>query len=111
MSDKINMNAVDPKNFKSGDLVDTFTIPEDMAKRLSDLLVQQSIRQNLLAEVVMDSEKYAKVESMLIPIMTEVDTIKNEVGRLVPREYQSSTYKWNYNGWAIDNNVVQILKA
>ncbi|MCM1439774.1 MAG: hypothetical protein NC131_11335 [Roseburia sp.] len=96
----------------SDEIVDTFTIPEDVAQRLSDLLVKQSIRQGLLPALIGEPDAYEKAEALLIPIQVEIDKIKYEIStRHVPVQYRSSKYKWNYNGWEIDNNVVEILYA
>ena len=93
-------------------VVSTFEIPDELAKRLSDLLVQQSIREKVLANYIDDPAKYEQAESLLIPIVAEVESIKNMITReYVPVGYRSDEYMWNYDGYEIDGNRVQILSS
>lgn len=93
-------------------VIDTFTIPEELAQELSDLLIKQSIRQNTVNACVGDPEKYEQAEALLVPIAARIDKIKYQIStELVPMKYRSSRYRWNFNGWEIDNNVLEILYA
>lgn len=110
--DKIKENAEKVRTPGPDGVIDTFTIPEELAQELSDLLIKQSIRQNTVNSCVGDPEKYGQAEAMLIPITAEIDKIKYHIStELVPKKYRSSKYRWNFNGWEIDNNVLQILYA
>lgn len=110
--DKIKENAEKVMTPGPDDVIDTFTIPEELAQKLSDLLIKQSIRQNTVNSCVGDPEKYGQAEAMLIPVTAEIDKIKYHIStELVPKKYRSSKYRWNFNGWEIDNNVLQILYA
>ena len=58
------------------EIIDTFMIPEELAKKLSDLLVTQSIRERLLTNLIGKPE-YDQVERSLIDIISQIDTLKN----------------------------------
>lgn len=93
------------------EVLQTFTIPEELAERLSNLLVTQSIRERLLASLVGKPE-YEQVEQSLIALITEIDKLKNQITTdYVPPEYRSEEYQWNYDGYGISGNVISILYA
>ena len=92
-------------------LRDTFEIPEEVAKELSELLTKQSIREHLLLNTLNDKEKYDEVERQLIPIIQKIDAIKNKItNEFVPTQYNSEKYMWNYDGYEISKNVLQIYE-
>lgn len=96
----------------SQQIVDYFEIPEDLAKELSDLLTKQTIREKLLTQLLDQPEKYEKAEEMLIPITRRIEALKIKITKeLVPAKYNSAEYMWNYDGWDVDQNKVQIIKA
>lgn len=104
-------NKMEPKT-TTNSIVDTFTIPEQVAKRLSELLVKQSIREKLLDQNIENAEKYERMESMLIPIVAEINQLKNQITmEYVPEKYQSDMYVWNYDGYEIDGCTVYIHNA
>lgn len=91
--------------------VDFFEIPEELAKELSELLTKQSIRDRLLLELIDNPEMYDALEAKLIPITSRIDEIKIKITReFVPEKYNSSEYIWNYLGWNIDKNKVEVFK-
>lgn len=93
------------------EVLQTFTIPEELAEHLSNLLVTQSIRERLLASLVGKPE-YEQVEQSLIALITEIDKLKNQITtEYVPPEYRSEEYQWNYDGYGISGNVISILYA
>ncbi len=93
-------------------IVDTFEIPEELAKELSDLLTKQTIRERLLVQLVDQPEKYDDAEKMLIPITRNIEAIKVKITKeYVPEKYNSAKYMWNYDGWDVDENRVQIITA
>lgn len=93
------------------EVLQTFTIPEELAQRLSNLLVTQTIRERLLATLIGKPE-YEQVEQSLIDLITEIDKLKNQITtEYVPPEYRSEEYQWNYDGYGISGNVVSILYA
>lgn len=95
-----------------GAIVGTFDIPDDLAKELSDLLVKQTIREKMLLQVIDDPNKYAMMEKMLIPITSRIEAIKVKITRdYVPEKFNSESYMWNYDGYEIDGNSVQVLHA
>ena len=48
-------------------VIDSFEIPEDLAKELSELLTKQTIRERILLQLVTEPEKFEEVEKTLIP--------------------------------------------
>lgn len=91
-------------------VVGTFTIPEELAKELSELLTKQTIRERLLIQLIDDPVKYEKAEEVIVPITSKIEAIKVRItNEFVPPNYRSSKYIWNYDGWEIAENNVQIL--
>jgi hypothetical protein len=96
----------------NNEYVTSFEIPDQLAKKLSEDLAKQSIREKMLVEVILDPVKYETVEKMLIPITQEIDAMKNEITtKYVPDEYRSDEYQWNFDGYEISGNNVHIYKA
>lgn len=92
-------------------VVDYFEIPDELAKELSDLLTKQKIRENLLVNLVTEPEKYDAAEAMLIPITERIEAIKIKITKdYVPEKYNSIRYMWNYDGYTIDENRVQVIE-
>lgn len=92
-------------------IIDYFEIPEDLAIELSDLLIKQTIRERLLTQLINDQTKYEKAEEMLIPITTKIEAIKIKITKeYVPEKYNSTKYMWNYDGWEVDKNKVQVIE-
>ena len=92
-------------------IIETVEIPESIAKRLSTLLIKQSIRNRLLNEAVGDKSKFEQLEDLLIPIEEEISSIKNEITeKFIPEEFRSERFIWNYNGFEIDGNNISISK-
>lgn len=97
---------------RDADVIDTFDIPEEMAKRLSDLLVTSSIRRNLLLELIDKPAKYEQVEAMLIPVEDEVSAIKSKItSELVPDKYRSERYTWYFAGLSLSGNECWIKES
>lgn len=93
-------------------VIDTFEIPEDLAKELSDLLTKQTIRERILVQLVDQPDKYIAAEELLVPITRKIEAIKVKITKeYVPEKYNSPKYMWNYDGWDIDENRVQIVTA
>lgn len=93
-------------------VVDTFEIPEDLAKELSDLLTKQTIRERLLVQLINEPEKYNQAEDMLIPVTARIEAIKIKITKeFVPVKYNDRRFQWNYDGWEVDQNRVQILET
>lgn len=93
-------------------VIDHFEIPVPLAQELSNLLIKQVIRERLLAQLIDDDEKYNKAEELLIPIVSKVEMIKVKItNEFVPEKYRSSNYSWNYNGYEVDENRLEILTA
>lgn len=92
-------------------VIDHFEIPEDLAKELSELLTKQTIRERLLMQLVSEPEKYEQAESLLIPITAKVEAIKLKITKeLIPLQYNSRKYMWNYDGFEVSGNKVQIIE-
>lgn len=91
-------------------IVDHFEIPDELAKELSDLLVTQTIRENILVKLIGDP-KYNEVEKSLIEVTEKIDFIKKRITtEFVPPKYNSPEYRWNYEGYEFGKNILQILK-
>ena len=93
-------------------VVAEFTIPEELAQELSDLLVKQTIRERVLVQLVDQPEKYEEAEKLLIPITRKIEAIKVKITKeYVPEKFNSAQYMWNYDGYDISENRVQIVTA
>lgn len=102
---------MEPKT-QSQVVVATFEIPEDIAKRLSELMVTQSIREKLLDQNIENPTKYLQMEKLLISITTEIDVLKNSItANYVPEQYRSDAYMWKFDGYEIDGCTVYIFNA
>lgn len=100
---------MEPK--KKTSVVGVFEIPEELAKELSELLTTQTVRERLLIQVMDDPEKYETVEKMIIPVTEKIEAIKVKITReFVPEIYNSPEYIWNYDGYLVDGNKVQVIK-
>ena len=92
--------------------VTTFEVPESIAKRLSELLIKERVRKQLLAESVNDPSRFDELENLVIIIVSEIDKIKHDITTLyVPNQSRSEDYIWDYNGYEIDKNHFTIYKA
>lgn len=95
-------------------VVDSFEIPEELAKELSKLLTRQTIRERLLDRMLQQGDQagFENVEELLIPITNRIEAIKTKITEeFVPATYNSQEYMWNYEGWEIYGNRVQIIKV
>lgn len=93
-------------------VVDTFEIPNELAHELSDLLTKQTIRERLLDRMIQqgDDNGYNAAEEKLMPIVSKIEAIKNKItNEYVPLFYASSEYSWNYNGYEVSGNKVDIM--
>jgi len=89
--------------------VTTFEIPEEIAKRLSILLVKEKVRRELLSNLVGNKSKFEEVEQLLVEVSSEVEKIKYDITTLyVPEKYRSEEFIWDYNGFEIDKNILTI---
>ena len=99
------------KKEKVQKVIDYFEIPEDLARELSESLTKQTIRERLLLQLVGEPDKYEQAEKLLIPITAKVEAIKIKITKeFVPAKYNARKYMWNYDGYAIDQNRVQIIE-
>lgn len=93
-------------------VISTFEIPEELAQELSKLLTTQSIRERVLVSLANEPEKYVEFEEQLIPIVQRIEHIKFIItSEYVPAEYSNENYMWNYDGWEINKNIIQVLHA
>ena len=93
-------------------VIDHFEIPNELAQELSDLITKQIIRERLLVNLIGDADKYDSAEKMLMETVSQVEAIKKKITRdYVPEHYRSAQYMWNYDGYEIDGNNVQILET
>lgn len=92
-------------------IIDTVEIPEALAQELSELLAKQSIRQQVLKEVIDQPDKYDAAEKILIPVVQKIDAIKVKITReYIPEQYQSDRFIWNYNGYEVNGNHIEIIQ-
>lgn len=92
-------------------VIDWFEIPDTLAKELSELLIKQTIRERLLMQLVGEPEKYEEAEKLLIPITAKIEAIKVKITKeYIPAKYNARKYMWNYDGYEIDGNRVQIIE-
>ena len=92
-------------------VIDYFEIPDDLARELSELLTKQTIRERLLLQLVNDPDKYEAAEALLIPITAKIEAIKVKITKeFVPAKYNARRYMWNYDGFEVDGNKVQIIE-
>lgn len=92
--------------------VSTFEIPEEMAKRLSVLLIKERIRKQLLSEAIKDPVRFDELENLVIEVSSEIEKIKHDITVLyVPEKFRSEEFIWDYNGFEIDGKNISIYKA
>lgn len=97
---------------KTQKLVGSFDIPEELAKELSELLTKQTIRTNMLLQVLDDTDKYENIENKLIPITSRIEAIKIRItNEFVPAEFNSMRYVWNYDGWEVAGTTVNVFET
>ncbi len=107
-----SMKKDDEVEVNNSGVIDYFTIPDELAKELSNLLMKQTVRERLISQLINDPDGYEKVEEMLIPITTKIEEIKAKITKeFVPNKYKSIEYVWNYDGYSIDGNKVQIIRG
>lgn len=93
-------------------VIGTFTIPEDIAKRLTELMATQVINDRILASVADQPEKYDTVILSQVKIQREFDQLKYRITEeYVPDEYRDQKYSWNYNGYDVAQNTVEIVMS
>lgn len=94
-------------------VVDHFEIPEELARELSELLITQTIREKLLMELINsdDESKYEAVERKLAPVTAKIEAIKIKItSEYVPAKYNSPRYMWNYMGYEVSKNLVEVIE-
>lgn len=92
-------------------IVGSFEIPEDLARELSDLLIKQSIRKDMLIQVINEPIKYNRVEAMLLPITAKIEALKMRITtEFVPPEYNDERFTWAYDGYEVAGNKVNIFE-
>ena len=112
MEETKNTEQIDNSSSKYPEgVIDYFDIPDELAKELSDLLTKQVVRERLLLQVVSDPVRYEEMEKMILPITAKIEAIKIKItDEYVPEKYRSTKYMWNYSGYEVDKNKVQILE-
>ena len=88
-----------------------FTIPDELARELSELLTKETIRTRVLTQVADDPNKFEKLEESLIPITSKIEAIKYRItNEFVPEHFRFSQYVWNYDGYEVSGNSIQIYE-
>lgn len=92
-------------------VIDRFEIPEELGLELTELLAKQVINDRILSSVADQPEKYQTVMNAQIDIQRNIDRIKWLITeQYVPDCYSSDRYSWNYNGYDIAANKVEIIE-
>ena len=92
-------------------VIGEFEIPEDLAKELSELLTKQTIRERLLTQLIDQPDKYEEAEKLLIPVTSRIEAIKIKITKeYIPEQFNSAKYMWNYDGYEVSGNKVQIVE-
>ena len=90
--------------------VDTFTIPEEIAKHLTDLMATQAINDRILTSLADQPDKYDNILKSQIQIQRMIDQLKYIItNQYVPEHYRFEQYSWNYNGIDVAGTDVEIL--
>ena len=92
--------------------VDEVEIPDELARELSELLTTQTIKMDMLRILINNGEKHDTLEKELVPIVSKIEAIKYKItNEFIPKQYSSIQYIWNYNGYEIDGNKIEIIRA
>lgn len=90
-------------------VIDTFEIPDEMARELDRLIVQVDIMKDMLAASVGNEANFNKLQEKLVPLQSRYTTIKNLITyQYVPGKYNSESYSWNYPGYELSGNTCWI---
>ena len=92
------------------DLIYGDNIDEDIATKLSNSLIKRQILMEAYVQIIGDAEKEDRLNSQLVEIENTIISLKNQITWLVPKEYQSDKYEWEYNGIATDGINVRIYE-
>jgi hypothetical protein len=91
------------------EVIDTFTIPDEMAKDLSDCLTKSSIRRSMLSDLVGSETKFNELEKTIIPLENRIGAMKTKITNFyVPEKYRSQKYQWTFPGYEVSGNVIWI---
>lgn len=93
-------------------VIDTFEIPDEMARELDRLIIQVDIMKDMLAANVIDDGRFDKLQEKLIPLQSRYTTLKNLITyQYVPSKYNSENYSWNYPGYELTGNTCWIQRT
>lgn len=93
--------------------VGNFEIPDTIAHELSDLLIKQTIREKMLYQAIENKNTgmYDELEKMLIPVTERIEALKIKItNEYVPSEFNDEKFVWNYDGYEVAKNVVNIYE-
>lgn len=91
-------------------IIDNFEIPYELALELSELLTRQTIRERLMMQNIGDKDRFRELEDLLVPITAKIESIKVKITEeYVPERYRYQRYSWNYDGYEVSQNVIQII--
>lgn len=93
--------------------VGQFDIPDEMAKELSELLSRKTILEDVLVGVAMkkDMDAFDNLAKELYPTIEGIEAIKHKItAELVPDEFKTDKYIWNYDGYAIAGPTIFIYE-
>lgn len=93
-------------------VIDTFEIPDEMAKELDQLITRVGIMKDILAANVNNQAAYDKLEAKLMPLQSRYSTIKSAITyQYVPAKYNSNDFSWVYPGYDLAGNICWIERT
>lgn len=95
------------------DVIDVFTIPDEMAKELSELLGRNAVKKEQLPILfAQNPAKYEEMEGMLVADQARAEALQMRItADYVPDKYRSEEYTWRYTTYDISGNEVWIKKS
>lgn len=89
--------------------IGTFTIPEDVAKELTELMAKTDVYESLMIKAANDPGAFDVIEKKLLDTVQKYNTVKTRItDELLPDEYRNESYTWSYRGWDIDKDVLTV---
>ena len=94
------------------DVIGVFTIPNELAMELSEVITTISIRHSLLLDLIDKPTKYDEVEKNLIQLEERKAALMNSITRdYIPDEYRFDYFTWFFAGYSVAGNECWIKKT
>lgn len=89
--------------------VGTFTISDELAQQLTDLMAKRDVYESLMIKAANDPAAFEMIEGRLLDTVRKYDAVRNRItDELLPNEYRNEKYTWSYRGWEVDKNVITV---